>query len=585
MIIRNNKLLKLISEISWPFFLIGSLFFLACKTGSKSIQSSKTITPTLASIIQGKKVFENSCSSCHSFDSNGIGPSLAGISRELDNESIMSFISNPKKVIDSGDERSMALQKKYKTIMPSYFILGKGKIANLVAYINTYKDVEKPFEGDLEGLIDDPIPTKIEPSNFLINLEFAFQIPASNSEFPHTRITKLVGLPNNGKKFVNDINGKLYIINKEGPKVYMDMQALMPDFKQKPGWATGFGNFAFHPDFEKNGLLYTTHSEAANSKKADYVLPKGGPTSQLQWVIQEWKTNLPNEETFRGNNRELFRIDMATAAHGMQNIDFNPTAVKGHPDYGNLYIGIGDGGAVGKKAPEVANGKHTPWGSILRINPTSNNSENGMYGIPADNPFVNVIGEKVIKEVYANGFRNPHRFSWTKSGKMIAANIGQHNIESVYVIEPGANHGWPLREGSFGIETQQSLHKLYELTNEEMQDGITYPTLTYDHDEGSAICGGFVYTGMQMPSLTGKYIFGDILKGRLFYADENEMRAGERIDFKEMRIAFNGTETNLLELSNSGHAKLRLGQDSEGQIYLFSMNDGKVYRFESELSL
>ena len=584
MILKNKIPLRIISKITWSFFFIGSVFFSACKTGAKSVQSNN-VTPTGASIIQGRKVFENSCSSCHNFDSNGIGPSLASLSRSLSNEAIMAFISNPKKVIESGDTRAVALEKKYKTVMPSYFVLGKDKISSLVAYINTYKDVEKPFEGDEEGLIEDPIPAKIEPSNFLVNLEFAFQIPASNSEFPYTRITKLVGLPNIGAKFVNDINGKLYRIDNNVPKVYMDMKALMPEFKQKPGWATGFGNFAFHPDFENNGLLYTTHAEAPNTKKADYSLPEGGITSQLQWVVQEWKTNNPNEETFKGNNRELFRIDMATAAHGMQNIDFNPTAVKGDPDYGNLYIGIGDGGASGRYSPEVFSGKHAPWGSILRINPGLNNSTNGIYGIPSDNPFVNIKGEKAVKELYANGFRNPHRFSWSKEGKMIVANIGQHNIESVYVVRPGANHGWPLREGSFGINTQQSMHKLYELTTSDKQDGITYPTLEYDHDEGSAVCGGFVYTGADMPSLAGKYIFGDILKGRLFYAEESEMMAGKAIDFKEMRVAFKGIETNILELSNSGHAKLRIGQDANGNMYLFSMNDGKVYRFQSETTL
>jgi hypothetical protein len=118
-----------------------------------------------------------------------------------------------------------------------------------------------------------------------------------------------------------------------------------------------------------------------------------------------------------------------------------------------------------------------------------------------------------------------------------------------------------------------------------MQDGITYPTLEYDHDEGNAVCGGFVYTGTNIPSLTGKYIFGDILKGRLFYADESKMEAGKAIDFKELRISLNGKENTLLEMTNSGHAKLRLGQDHNGDIYLFSMNDAKVYKLVGERAL
>lgn len=535
-------------------------------------------------IQAGRTVYENNCSACHSFERHGIGPSLAGITRQLSKKEIIDFISNPQKVIDSGNERAVKLQKKYKTVMPSYSMLGKGKLESIVAYLEIYRDLPPPLDLDEEGILEDPIPAKVEKGDFLVELAYEFQIPASSEDIPLTRITKLASHPSTTEIFVLDINGKLYRVVNKRPEVYMDMQALMPNFKQKSGWATGFGSFAFHPDFENNGLLYTTHTEPKDTQKAEFTLPEGLSTN-LQWVVQEWKTNAPNAYPFKGTNRELFRIDMATQAHGMQNIDFNPRAKKGDKDYGNLYIGIGDGGAVERKFPQVSNGKHSPWGSILRIDPSGTNSENGKYGIPSDNPFVDVTDEKVAKEVYANGFRNPHRFTWTKEGKMISANIGQHNIESVFVIEPGANHGWPKREGSFGISTQESVRKIYKLTEEEMQDGITYPTLEYDHDEGNAVCGGFVYTGNDIPSLTGKYIFGDILKGRLFYAEESQMKAGKAIDFKELGIALKGKETTLLEMTNSGHAKLRLGQDYNGDIYLFSMNDGKVYKLVGERAL
>ncbi|WP_341225040.1 PQQ-dependent sugar dehydrogenase [uncultured Arcticibacterium sp.] len=566
--------------LSFGLLTASTLVFQACKTGPKSNKSDK-LTTTAATIAQGRSVFENSCAACHNFESNGIGPSLAGVTRELSKDEVMAFISNPKKVIDSGNERAVKLQKRYKSVMPSYFILGKEKIASLVAYLDTYRDLVKPFESDEEGIIEDPIPKKIEKADFVVNLEYAFQIPASSEELPLTRITKMEPHPNTGDVYVCDINGKLYRVKNNKPELYMDVQALMPNFKQKSGWATGFGSYAFHPDFENNGLLYTSHTEPTDTKKADFPLPEE-VSSQLQWIVQEWKTNNPKGMPFNGTNRELFRMDMATRAHGMQNISFNPTAKKGDKDYGNLYIGIGDGGSVERKFPYVANGKHTPWGSILRIDPSGNNSANGKYGIPSDNPFVNITGEKVVKEVYANGFRNPHRFTWTKEGKMLSANIGQHNMEDVYVVNPGANHGWPRREGSFGINSQESMHKLYKLSEEEMQDGVTYPTLEYDHDEGNAVCGGFVYYGTDIPSLTGKYIFGDILKGRLFFADESKMEAGKAIDFHEMRIALDGKETTLLEMTNNGHAKLRLGIDANGDIYLFSMNDAKVYRLASQ---
>ena len=36
---------------------------------------------------------------------------------------------------------------------------------------------------------------------------------------------------------------------------------------------------------------------------------------------------------------------------------------------------------------------------------------------------------------------------------------------------------------------------------------------------------GYVYRGKSMPQLRGKYVFTDILNGRLFYADFNDMLA------------------------------------------------------------
>jgi hypothetical protein len=68
--------------------------------------------------------------------------------------------------------------------------------------------------------------------------------------------------------FVLDLRGKLYRLQNNKPFVYMDMAKLKTKFINEPGLATGFGSFAFHPDFFQNGLLYTTHTEAAGSGKA-----------------------------------------------------------------------------------------------------------------------------------------------------------------------------------------------------------------------------------------------------------------------------------------------------------------------------
>ena len=87
--------------------------------------------------------------------------------------------------------------------------------------------------------------------------------------------------------------------------------------------------------------------------------------------------------------------------HGVQEIAFNPTVIPGHADYGKLYIGIGDGAAAEKGYPFLAADKYRVYGKILRIDPAGNNSVNGQYGIPPDNPFVSSDKKRFLPELYS----------------------------------------------------------------------------------------------------------------------------------------------------------------------------------------
>ena len=57
----------------------------------------------------------------------------------------------------------------------------------------------------------------------------------------------------------------------------------------------------------------------------------------------------------------------------------------------------------------------------------------------------------------------------------------------------------------------------------------TYPVLSYGHGSagGDAIAGGFVYRGTTVPQLFGKFIFGDISTGRLWYSNFSDMLAAD----------------------------------------------------------
>lgn len=523
-------------------------------------------------INKGKVLFTQQCSACHNFQKDGIGPQLGGLTETVQKDWIIAFIKNPQAKIASGDKRAVASFKKYNTYMPSFAHLSSTDIEALVAFISTQP---KPKTSNvIAGDLSNPIPQKIAMSDLVVNLELITEIPYSSDQSLHTRIAKMDFHPVTKDNYILDLRGKLYQLKDKKSILYLDMQEKMPKFINQPGLATGFGSFAFHPDFETNGLLYTTHTEPARTAKADFGYSDSIKVS-LQWVVSEWKTKEPLGVPFKGERRELFRVDMVNVIHGVQEISFNPLAKKGDADYGLLYIGVGDGGAVENGHAELAHSPSKIWGTIVRIDPAGRNSANGKYGIPASNPFAKTNN---LGEVYAYGFRNPHRMTWTKSGKMLATNIGQKSIESLYMISAGHDYGWPIREGSFLVYPKIDVNKVYPLPANDKKYKVSYPVAEFDHDEGNAISGGFEYWGNAVPALKGKYLFGEIVHGRLFYVNVADLKQGKQAIIKEWQIAYNGKTTTLEALTNDKRIDLRLGRDHDGELYIFTKPDGKVYK-------
>lgn len=566
--------------------LFGSLIILfiisfsSCTKTSDDTASIPTDSPTIAT---GQILFSQNCGACHNFKEDGIGPQLGGLTKKVSVDWMHAFIKDPKTVIESGDERASELFAKYKTIMPSFPNYSNEQINGLIAFIHTKKapDPRKSFLDP--NALKDPIPEKIPMSDLVIELELLAQIPPSSNEQPLTRIAKLDVAPNSEKLFVMDLRGKLYQLNarlpdgqRSVPEVYMDMEKLKPNLIHKPGLATGFGSFAFHPEFSKNGLLYTAYSEAPGSAKADFGYADSIKVT-LQWVLSEWKTTQPNAFPFSGESRELFRINMVSPIHGMQEIIFNPLAKLGDEDYGLLYVGIGDGGSAESGYPFLCHATEMMWGKVIRIDPRGNNSANGNYGIPVGNPIANSENGQVRKEIFASGFRNPHRITWSKAGQILVSNIGHHHVESLYIISSGSDSGWPIREGTFVIDPSQNMHNIYPLPADDAKNNFNYPVAQYDHDEGNAMAGGFEYWGSKIPQLKGKFVFGDIVQGRLFFGEMKDMKPRTQATIKEFRVSLDGKIKTLKELTGADKVDERFGRDSKGELYLTTKPDGKVY--------
>ncbi len=566
--------------------LLGRLpIAIACITAGcgEKVQEELSIPTDPAVIARGKEIFQANCSACHNFRQKAIGPNLSGVTTEADADWLFRFIRNAPEMIDGGDARAVKLYEEYQQYMPAFTSIDSSDIMAIVGYLHTHQ--EKPAatlaRSERTGALLDPIPEKIPNANLSLVLQEVAQAPATLPEPPVARINKMLVLPNgdNERWFVHDLQGILYEIKAEQFEPYLDLAAAMTKFIDKPGLGSGFGSFAFHPEFNNNGLLYTTHTEAPGSASADYDYHDSIDVA-VQWVLTEWQTDDPQANAFAGSPRELLRINMVSGVHGMQEVTFNPTAQPGDEDYGLLYQGVGDGGAVLHGHAELIQNLSGPWGSMLRIDPQGSNSRNGQYGIPDSNPYAQDDNEQTLGEVWAYGFRNPHRISWDAGGNhsMLISGIGQKNAEEVNLGVAGANYGWGEREGTFLLDTQGDIDKSYPLPDNDAELGFTYPVAQYDHDEGNAISGGFVYRGEAVPELQGKYVFGDIVTGRLFYAESDQLRLGQQADIKALGVRIDEQETDLRTATGVNRVDLRFGIGPDNELYIFTKSDGKVRR-------
>ena len=444
--------------------------------------------------------------------------------------------------------------------------------------------------------IEDPVPQAISKGHLKVAAVPFVRAPRTTdparpggTNDAYARIQYLLPVPGSLRLAFNDIRGVLYLTNAANvedttPTVYLDLRREGVAFHNAafPNEA-GFMGFAFHPQFalpDKPGYgkLYTAFSATAESGTADYA---EHPRNAQESVIREWTADDPNADVFAGTSREVMRVGQFAANHNVGTIAFDPTASEGDDDYGLLYICFGDGGSANDPLNH-GQSLATPLGSIARIDPLASSDERG-YGIPASNPFANTAG--AAGEIWAYGLRHPQQFSWDPDGRMFISDIGQDQVEEVNLGVAGANYGWRLREGTFatGHEYGVRLGSVYALPTSDRPDFV-YPVAQYDHDEGFAVGGGYVYGGTAVPALQGWYVFTDFPRGRVFAIDTEALVPGEPADIVEVRLFFGGKERDLVDVAgfanpyNPAYPRVdaRIGIDHAGELYLLTKGDGWI---------
>ena len=556
----------------------------SCTTGKKNTSSlSKSALSAYSTDTKvhakGQQLFQAYCSPCHNFLQKGIGPGLGEVTSLVSPVWLKKFIRNAPELIEQKDIRAVQLFEEYKQLMPPFTNLKDAELEAIMAYIHTQQQAPQQEQvSDLGTALTDPIPTKIAKSGLQLHIEHVMTAPVTADKAPIARINKMQVLPGTPDRlFIQDLRGILYELKDKQWLVAMDMAKERPHFIHAPGMGTGLGSYTFHPDFYQNGLFYTTHTEPAKTAVADFSYADSIKVA-MQWVLTEWKLNDPKALPFAGNGRELLRINMVTGIHGVQEITFNPLAKRGDPEYGLLYIGVGDGGASENRYHFICNDKSRVWGSVLRIDPQGKNSKNGRYGIPRDNPYAKLSDAEACREIFCRGFRNPNRYLWTPDGRLLITDIGHANIEELNLGVAGGDYGWPEREGTFVINHRGKMDKVYALPASDSKLNYTYPVAQYDHDEGKAIISGFVYTGTAFPQLRGKYVCGDINNGRLFCVETAQLKQGQQAPFQELELKMGSELVKITELTKGIKPDFRLGLGLNGELFLFTKSDGKVYK-------
>jgi hypothetical protein len=481
--------------------------------------------------------------------------------------------------------------------------------------------VARPLVGQITS---NPIPAPIEKRGLAVEIRDLVRLPDTRGLRPleqdvspsgWARVSFVRDAPD-GRRFANDSRGRLYLLDgSNAPRVYADVGAAFP-LAVYNRLESGFIGFAFHPDFARNGLFYTVHAERGpdNPKTLNFIPPGFGPADVTYHnIITEWHATNPAANTFQGTRRELLREAhvVMNLTHPMGAVEFNPTAKPGDADYGLLYTSGSDHGFSNGGGPKANNPTQTQrldsiMTAILRIDPRSPSVTHGMkglgdYTIPPSNKFAADGDPKTLGEIYAYGFRNAHRISWDMTdGTMYASDIGMNQIEEINIVRNGENYGWMKREGYFengrGTRPDGTLNQLYPLPPDILdgrrKDGFTYPVAVYDHDEGQSVTDGFTYHG-RIPQLRGKFVFGDIQRGRIFAADVAALKKADDgvpqtvAPIEEIQLYTrdaSGTRTNvtLQELIDKTmgqkitRADLHIGRSRDGELFITSRQDGWI---------
>jgi glucose/arabinose dehydrogenase len=362
--------------------------------------------------------------------------------------------------------------------------------------------------------------------------------------------------PGDGRLFIVELGGRVRILLPNGHlqdpnDAFLDVHGSVDTSGEG-----GMHSIAFDPDFATNRYVFVEYTRTGSG---------GAP---LETVIARYTVMAADPSHVDPASAHIVITQMSPV--GGQFANHKGGQLQFGPD-GFLYFAWGDGGS--QDNPSCGAQEHdTLLGKMIRIDPDSDDfpaDPNRNYAIPTTNPFVGVANS-FLPETWAVGFRNPYRFSFDRvTGDLWIGDVGGSLREELdmqsHSSTGGQNYGWKVLEGNqcrFQDPGQAGCESYVKKCDDP---GYTAPLVDFDHSAGGTIIGGYVYRGATQ-TWRGRYIFADYIRSEIDVLTDD-----------------NGTPGRTVLVSDDTLSPTSLGEDHNGELYVMSTADTKVFRLRFDL--
>ncbi|MBA4107902.1 MAG: hypothetical protein C0485_19390 [Pirellula sp.] len=326
----------------------------------------------------------------------------------------------------------------------------------------------------------------------------------------------------------------------------------------------GLLGMTFHPNYQSNGLLYTTTNDNGTNALDEYKVIGGTPTLQRRLLQYQNLNNVfhtINQVHFRpnGNNNELF-VTMGDGGTQADDPGFNPALIE--------------------SASSI-------YGKVLRFDLTAS------FPTPA------VDATHAGVSVAAMGLRNPFRSGFDRqTGDFYIGDVGFNTAEEVDYIpnsffanpaNPPLNFGWTSREGTVanpepgigGPGSPGDLNPIFDYAHGG--NPLPHPSLL----TGGSITGGYVYRG-PVAELQGRYFFSDFINGNVYSGAFNT--STPTANYNGTNLTDLQNHTTAFESAIGGGANIQFltsfSEDNAGNLYMVkfgnsffpSLGQGEIFR-------